>query len=119
MVVDDDVAILELIQTFLEQEGMLVSPMSSSTEALEILTQSPFDLLISDIGMPEMDGYTLIHKVRALAPQFNRDIPALALTAYAGKNNQYQALAAGFQTHLAKPIHPQQLLNEIVQLTTR
>ncbi|HEY9763000.1 MAG TPA: PAS domain-containing protein [Trichocoleus sp.] len=119
MVVDDDVAVLELIKTFLEQEGMIVWPISSAVQALQVLTQSQFDLLISDIGMPQMDGYALIHRVRTLAPQLNRDIPAIALTAYAGENNQYQALAAGFQTHLAKPIYPQQLMNEIMTLVTQ
>ncbi|MBE9208771.1 hypothetical protein IQ244_19945 [Nostoc sp. LEGE 06077] len=61
----------------------------------------------SDIGMSEIDGYSLIPLVCDLPPQFNRDIPAIALTAYADETNQRPILAAGFQVHLAKPIEPQ------------
>ncbi|MBD2255667.1 PAS domain S-box protein [Nostoc parmelioides FACHB-3921] len=118
IVVDDEADSLELVKVLLEQEGTVVQVVSSATKALSVLTQAQFDLLISDIGMPEMDGYTFIRQVRTLPPQFNRDIPAIALTAYAGETNQRQILSAGFQIHLAKPIEPQRLLDVISTLIT-
>ncbi|HEY9734708.1 MAG TPA: PAS domain-containing protein [Trichocoleus sp.] len=116
LVVDDDPACVELIGVLLEEEGMIVQTATSAAEALGALSQAPFDLLISDIGMPKMDGYELIREVRALTPVYNRDIQALALTAYAGENNHRRALVAGFQAYLTKPIHPQQLLREVAKL---
>uniref|UniRef100_UPI001F2E4212 hybrid sensor histidine kinase/response regulator n=1 Tax=Nostoc sp. CMAA1605 TaxID=2055159 RepID=UPI001F2E4212 len=113
IVVDDEADSLELVKFMLEQEGAEILGVSAATQALSMLIQAQFDLLISDIGMPEMDGYKFIRQVRGLPPQFNRDIPAIALTAYAGEANQRQILAAGFQAHLAKPIEPQQLLDAI------
>jgi PAS domain S-box-containing protein len=113
IVVDDDADSLELVKVILEQTGATVQAVSSATKALSVLTQAQFDLLISDIGMPEMDGYTFIRQVRGLPSQFNRDIPAIALTAYAGETNRHQILAAGFQVHLSKPIDPQHLLDII------
>lgn len=119
MVVDDENDSLELIRILLEQEGAVVKTVSLATEAVRMMLQSQFDLLISDIGMPQMDGYMFIRQVRALPPQFNRDIPAIALTAYAGETNRRQILAAGFQAHLAKPIEPQNLLTEIATVIAR
>ncbi|XWK86885.1 MAG: PAS domain S-box protein [Phormidium sp.] len=116
LVVDDEVDSLKLLEVFLPQEGAIVTAVSSAAQALQMVTQAEFDLLISDIGMPEMDGYSLIRQIRALPLPFKRDIPAIALTAYAGETNQSQALAAGFQTHLEKPIDPQQMLDAIASL---
>ncbi|MFB2895223.1 ATP-binding protein [Aerosakkonemataceae cyanobacterium BLCC-F50] len=113
LVVDDEPDALELVKVILEQEGAIVQAVSLAPQALRLLTLSRFDLLISDIGMPEMNGYVLIRQVRTLPPESNRDIPAIALTAYAGETNQNQALTSGFQVHLAKPIEPQQLLDAI------
>ncbi|MBU7583323.1 MAG: PAS domain S-box protein [Nostoc sp. TH1S01] len=118
VVVDDEADSLELVKVVLEQEGAVVQEVLSATKALPMLAEAPFDLLISDIGMPEMDGYTFIRQVRNFMPQFNKDIPAIALTAYAGDTNQRQILAAGFQAHLAKPIEPQQLLDAIAMVIT-
>jgi CheY-like chemotaxis protein len=116
MVVDDETDSLELVKFIVEAEGATVWAASSATEALYLLCQSQFDLLISDIGMPETDGYSFIRNVRSLPPQFNRDIPALALTAYADAANRQQIIAVGFQAHLAKPIDPQSLLDAIATL---
>ncbi|MBD2338195.1 PAS domain S-box protein [Calothrix sp. FACHB-156] len=116
IVVDDELDSLELVKVVLEEEGAVVEVVSSATNALPVLIQAPFDLLISDIGMPEMDGYNFIRQIRALPPQFNRNIPAIALTAYAGEANKLKILAAGFQAHLAKPIEPQNLLDAIAAL---
>ncbi|MBD2258243.1 PAS domain S-box protein [Pseudanabaena sp. FACHB-2040] len=116
MVVDDESDSLELLKVLLEQEGAAVTAVSSAARALHTLTQDQFDLLISDIGMTEMDGYALIRQVRTLPAQHNRSIPAVALTAYAGETNQQRALEAGFQVHLAKPVEPQQLMARIAAL---
>ncbi|BCL34027.1 PAS domain-containing hybrid sensor histidine kinase/response regulator [Nostoc sp. MS1] len=116
LVVDDEPDSLELVKVILEEEGATVCSVFSATAALRLLIQSQFDLLISDIGMPEMDGYTFIRQVRGLPPQFNRDIPAIALTAYAGDTNRRKILVAGFQSHLEKPIDPQNLLDAIASV---
>lgn len=118
MVLDDEIDSLEMLKAVLEQEGAQVTTASSGAKALRMLAESQYDLLISDIGMPDMDGYTFMRNVRTLPPQHNREVPAIALTAYVGEINQRQALAAGFQTHLAKPVDPQQLLDAIATLTT-
>lgn len=86
---------------------------ASAAEALTALTQSQFDVLVSDIGMPEMDGYTLLRQGRKLPATGQRPIPAIALTAYAGEIDYQQAVAAGFQQHLAKPVEPIQLVQAI------
>lgn len=118
MVLDDEIDSLEMLKVALEQEGAQVATTSSGAKALRMLAEAQYDLLISDIGMPDMDGYTFMRNVRTLPPQHNREVPAIALTAYAGEINQRQALAAGFQTHLAKPVDPQQLLEAIATLIT-
>jgi CheY-like chemotaxis protein len=68
--------------------------------------------------MPEVDGYMLIRQVRALLPERGGLIPAIALTAYAGESNQKQALAAGFQLHISKPVEPEELVRAIAELIT-
>lgn len=116
LVVDDDTDTRELVVFLLEQAGASVTSATSAEEAFAALTQSRPDILLSDIGMPDMDGYTLIRQVRALPPQQGGQIPAIALTAYAGDFNLKQALAAGFQRHLAKPVEPNELVEAIVTL---
>ena len=73
-------------------------------------------MLISDIGMPEEDGYSLIRKIRALPAEEGGDIPAIALTAYAGDKDRSLALAAGFQRHLSKPVMPDHLAHVVAAL---
>jgi CheY-like chemotaxis protein len=77
-----------------------VSTATSAHEALLMLPQAKPDVLLSDIGMPDMDGYMLIQQVRTLAPEQGGQILAIALTAYAGETNQQQVIAAGFQKHI-------------------
>ena len=105
LVVDDDADSREFIAFALEQAGAIVTAANSGIEALQALIQSPPDLLISDIGMPEMDGYTLMEQIRSLTIPQGR-IPAIALTAYAGEADEQRAYQVGFQKHLAKPIDP-------------
>jgi len=84
----------------------------SAIEALEVFAQSQPDVLVSDIGMPEMDGYALMRQIRQL-PEQVKPIPAVALTAYAGEVDQQQAIA-GFQSHLSKPVDPDAIIAVIV-----
>ncbi|MDZ8187728.1 MAG: AAA family ATPase [Nostoc sp. ChiSLP02] len=116
LLIDDDNDTREFVAFVLEQAGAKVIATSCATEALTALTQSLPDVLVSDIGMPEIDGYMLIRQIRALPPEQGGEIPAIALTAYAGDMNQQQALAAGFEQHLSKPIDPEKLISAIVNL---
>jgi CheY-like chemotaxis protein len=116
LVVDDEPDTRELVAFVLEQQGATVITASSAYEALFLLPQAQPDLLMSDIGMPDMDGYMLIQQVRRLAPEQGGQTPAIALTAYAGDTNQQQVLAAGFQKHISKPIEPEVLVQAIADL---
>lgn len=117
LLVDDDRDSREFIAFLLEQYGAQVTEAQSASEALSSLGQAKFDLLISDIGMPDMDGYTLIRQIRKQLPDQDREIPAIALTAYAGEIDQQQALAAGFQQHISKPIELEVLMQAILNIT--
>ncbi|MEG4072188.1 PAS domain S-box protein [Microcoleus sp. Pol14C2] len=116
LAVDDEVDNLELVQCILEEAGATVISVSSAKDALQKLNESKPDVLIADIGMPQIDGYMLIRQVRQLSTQEGGEIPAIALTAYAGETNQKQALAAGFQRHLPKPVEPETLVETIEKL---
>lgn len=116
LVIDDETDSREFVAFVLEQAGASVTTASTAAAGFSALTQSPPDVLLSDIGMPDMDGYMLMRQVRALPPAQGGQVRAIALTAYAGDFNQQQALQAGFQRHLAKPIEPQVLIQEITTL---
>ncbi|MBU7586297.1 MAG: PAS domain-containing protein [Nostoc sp. TH1S01] len=116
LVVDDDADMRDLAEFILTQAGAQVTIADSALQALTYLNQSVPHLLISDIGMPEMDGYSLIRHIRQYPPQQGGTIPAIALSAYAGEINQQQALQAGFQQHIAKPIEPDELVRTIAML---
>jgi PAS domain S-box-containing protein len=111
--VDDDRDSREFIACLLKQHGANVTEVESASEALNSLRQAEFDLLISDIGMPDMDGYALVRQMRERSPDQGGKIPAIALTAYAGESDRQQALAAGFQQHITKPIEPEILMQTI------
>jgi len=119
LVVDDERDSREFVAFVAEQAGAKVTALGSAIEALQLLSTTPFDILLCDIGMPDMDGYMLVRQVRALPPEQGGQIPAIALTAYAGGFNKKQALAAGFQRHLAKPVEPNELVKAIVTLLSR
>jgi PAS domain S-box-containing protein len=118
LVVDDEPDALEIISTILILHGATVFTADSSADALRALRESKPDILISDLGMPDEDGYTLIGKIRALPVEQGGRIPAAALTAYAREEDRQQSLAAGFQAHIAKPVDPSTLANEVVRLAT-
>ncbi|MDZ8135198.1 MAG: ATP-binding protein [Nostoc sp. DedQUE04] len=119
LVVDDDDDTRDFHTFVLEQAGAMVTAVTSAKEALQILAESEPDMLLSDIGMPEMDGYMLMRQVKALQANQAKQIPAIALTAYAGEINQQQALESGFQKHLSKPVEPEELIKEIAILIGR
>jgi len=116
LVVDDDADMREFLPFMLEQYGASVTVAASAIEALTALSQSQLNLIISDIGMPEMDGYMLMRQVRSLEPEQGGTIPAIALTAYAGEMDYQQAIAVGFQLHISKPVDPEELVKAIVLL---
>jgi len=117
LVVEDTTDMREYITFVLEQEGAKVVAVATAAEALTALDQFRPEVLVSDIGMPEVDGYMLMRQVRMRSPQQGGQIPAVALTAYVGEINQQQAIAAGFQRHLAKPVEPEALLKVVADLT--
>ncbi|HEX5657091.1 MAG TPA: ATP-binding protein [Polyangiales bacterium] len=110
LVVDDEPATRELLTFVLEQCDAKVTSAPDAQSALTALEQDRFDVLLSDIGMPEMDGYMLVRRLRALAPDCGGTTPAVALTAYARAEDRTKALRAGFNMHLAKPIDPAELI---------
>ncbi|MDZ8109966.1 MAG: response regulator [Nostoc sp. DedQUE12a] len=116
LLVDDNRDSREFIAFVLEQYGVQVTQADSASEALSSLGQGKFDLLISDIGMPDIDGYTLIRQIRKLSPDGGGKIPAIALTAYAGESDRQQALAAGFHHHISKPIEPEVLIQALLSI---
>ncbi|MEH2010003.1 ATP-binding response regulator [Nostoc sp.] len=119
LVVEDEADSKEFIALALEQAGASVITAPTADEAFALLTQSQIDILLSDIGMANMDGYMLMRQIRALSPEQGGNVPAIALTAYAGDFNQQQALLAGFQVHLSKPIDPERLVKAIAQVVRR
>jgi CheY-like chemotaxis protein len=115
LVVDDEEDSLELLRMILESEGAKVTTVTSAEAALQNLTAYSPNILISDIGMPKMDGYMLIRQVRLQEAKGNL-LPAIALTAYVGQEEERKAVAAGFQLYLAKPIAPDDLIQAIAAL---
>lgn len=125
--VDDDPDTRTFLQTAILDYGAIVTVAASTAEALSLLSQLPpdattkswVDVLVSDIGMPDEDGYTLIRKVRSLGTAQGTFLPAIALTAYATEEDSHQALTSGFQLHLAKPIEPAAVAHAILELVKR
>lgn len=114
LVVDDEPDTREFVAFVLEQAGAEVIATGSAIAALKTLQSAHFDILVSDIGMPEMDGYALMQQVRQMVE--SEHILAIALTAYAGETDQQQAVLAGFQTHLAKPVQPADLVMSVARV---
>ncbi len=114
LVVDDETDSREFITFVLEQANAIVTGVCSGVEALQAVSQSMPDAIVSDIGMPKMDGYMLLRQIRTL-PQGGK-IPAIALTAYAGELDRHNALAAGFQHRIPKPIDPEVVVTLLADL---
>jgi PAS domain S-box-containing protein len=118
LLVEDEADGRELLSLLLERRGAVVQAAESATEALELLDGGSFDVLISDIGLPGTDGYGLIRQVRARGFAA-RDLPAVALTAFARAEDRRLALSAGFQSHVSKPVDAAELGAVIASLTGR
>ena len=116
LIVDDEADARELLATILEHSGAQVMAAASASEAFDLLSKSRADVLVSDIGMPKVDGYALIRQVRELEAQGREYTPAVALTAYASQSDRKLALEAGFQVHLPKPFEPDELINVVAKL---
>jgi CheY-like chemotaxis protein/anti-sigma regulatory factor (Ser/Thr protein kinase) len=119
LVVDDDPDTLELVAILLSQYGATVTTATTAAEALTALASFQPDVLISDIGMPDVDGYALIRQIRARPAGPGGQLPAIALTAYAREDDQQRALASGYQQHVAKPLDPEQLARAVMALARR
>lgn len=116
LVVDDEDDARDLLRITLESCGAQVQDASSAREALALLQAAQIDVLVSDIGMPDEDGYSLIRAMRALADMQRASTPAIALTAFARNEDRTRALLSGFNVHLAKPVEPAELLTTIADL---
>jgi CheY-like chemotaxis protein len=113
--VEDDEATLDALTELLSLQGAEMAAAASVDQALGLLADFAPDVLVSDIGMPERDGYDLIREIRARGHDAE-DLPAVAVTAFASPEDRRRALAAGFQVHLAKPVDPHELTDVIAGL---
>lgn len=118
LVVDDDADTLDIMRHVLELYGANVTTVSSAREALQLLAQTKFDVLLSDIGMPDEDGFSLIRKIRN-STGINRDISASSVTAFARSQDREKALLSGFDAHLVKPVEPGELIAVVLSLVKR
>lgn len=119
LVVDDEADTRELLIRMLEERNATVTAVDSAERALSILESNNTDVLVSDIGMPGVDGYELIRRVRALGKEKHGDIPAIALTAFARSEDRRRALAAGYQLHVPKPVGEDEIAAAITTLLQR
>ncbi|MBD6618658.1 response regulator [Komarekiella sp. 'clone 1'] len=116
LVVDDNADSLFLTTCILESYGSRVITATSALQALEAIKQFKFDIFIFDIAMPEMDGFSLISKVREITLSEKQQIPAIALTALGSEEGYSLALTSGFQSYVNKPVEPTLLVAEITKL---
>lgn len=116
--IEDDLDSREVLQLFLEQNGAIVESAESAANALEVLQEkkSRYDLIISDLAMPDEDGYSLISQIRKFPPDEGGATPAMALSAFTTKENREKAFLSGFQKYHTKPFEPDLLIREIIEL---
>jgi PAS domain S-box-containing protein len=119
LIVDDEEDAREMVRAMLESCGACLQLASSVAEALEVFERAPPALLVSDIGMPDRDGYALIESVRSRSRALGGDVPAIALTAYARSEDRTRALMAGYDSHVPKPVEPVELLAVVASLAVR
>jgi len=119
LVVDDDADSLALAREVLERAGATAVTARSAAEALAAVAGRRFDVIVSDVEMPGEDGYSMVRRLRALASSAGGQTPAVALTAYARAEDRRNALLAGFQTHVPKPVDPAELLAVVASLVGR
>jgi CheY-like chemotaxis protein len=113
LLVDDEEDARQLMTHILEEAGARVLGADSAAQALMQLRSAPVDVLVSDIGMPEADGYSLVRAIRNLPAEQGGLLPAIALTAFAREEDRQRALQAGFDLHLGKPVEPQHLVDSV------
>jgi signal transduction histidine kinase/ActR/RegA family two-component response regulator len=119
LAVDDDRDSLGLLRAALESAGAEVTTLSSPLQVIETLARLKPDVLVADLGMPEMDGFELIRTIRSQSEPGVRDVPAAALTAFARSEDRTRALQHGFEMHLAKPVDPGELIASVATLVRR
>ena len=119
LLVDDDSDTLTLMTTALTRRHANVTAVTSAVEAIQAITRRRPDVLVSDIAMPDEDGYGLIEKVRLLDKGTSDIIPAVAITAYAKEEDRKRALSAGFQIYLAKPVELTELISVVARAARR
>ena len=119
LVVDDEPDARSLVRRLLRDCDAVPTVAGSAAEALQRLGEGSFDVLLSDIGMPGEDGFSLMKKIRALPAESGGDVPAIALTAYARAEDRVRVLRAGYQMHLAKPVEPAELITVVASLAAR
>jgi CheY-like chemotaxis protein len=119
LVVDDEADTREVVAAALSQAGAEVASVANAAAAMDLILRWKPNVLVSDIGMPEEDGYALIRKVRALGKEQGGDIPAVALTAFARTNDRLKVLSSGYQMHVPKPVEPMELATVINSLMRR
>jgi PAS domain S-box-containing protein len=119
LAIDDEADALGLLRDILELAGAKVTTASSAAASLRVLETARPDVILADIGMPDMDGHALIRRIRALPDPEVRDIPAAALTAFARSEDRTKALQSGFEMHLSKPVDPGELVAAVATLVRR
>ena len=119
LVVDDEPDARALVKRLLENCEAVVATAGSAADALDMVLREVPDVLVSDIGMPGEDGYSLIGKVRSMTPAEGGEVPAVALTAYARSEDRTRAMLAGFNAHVSKPVEPAELVATIAGLARR
>jgi len=116
LVVEDDPDTLELLRFILDRRGAEVNTAASTREALDVMEHWLPTALVSDLAMPEQDGYELIGRIRSRGSEQGGNIPAVAVSAYTRTEDRIRALSAGFQMHLPKPVDPEELVATVASL---
>ncbi|MEO7548774.1 MAG: ATP-binding protein, partial [Ramlibacter sp.] len=119
LVVDDENDSRELLRRVLEDSGAIVVEANGAETALRVAQEQRFDVLVSDIGMPDVDGYELLRRIRQLGPQGGGALPAIALTAFARSEDRIRALRAGFTVHVSKPVEPSEIVATVASVVGR
>jgi CheY-like chemotaxis protein len=119
LVVEDKPDTRRLLEMMLKLSGASTGSAGSTEEAIQRLDEGSFDVLLSDIGMPDEDGFSLMRRVRSRPPERGGNIPAAALTGYADAESRRQCLEAGFQAHLHKPVERAELVAAVARLAGR
>lgn len=116
LVVDDDQDTRDLLEWVLKRAGAEVTAVASAREAITVVDENPPHVLVSDIAMPEEDGYSLVRKLRERGPERGGRIPAVALTAHSLVQDRLLSLRAGFQSHVPKPVVPEELVEVVASV---